>query len=157
MANQQQTDFVLLGGDLFHELRPTSETYYKTSKILNEQVFGPPPSKAHQKLIPVPILNEPQNKVDFETLNYPGANYLSDAHRVRMPIFSIHGNHDHPVGLEMHGCMDQLSVNNYINYFGKVTDIENIVVDPVLFVKGQTKIALYGIGNVKDTRLNLSL
>ena len=82
---------------------------------------------------------------------------MSAAHHVKMPIFSIHGNHDHPVGLELQGCMDQLSVNNYINYFGKVINIEKIVVDPILFVKGQTKIALYGIGNMKDLRLNLSL
>ena len=82
---------------------------------------------------------------------------MNAAFDVKMPIFTIHGNHDKPVGLEMHGSMDQLSVNNYINYFGKVRDIENIEVDPILLVKGQTKIALYGIGNMKDLRLNLAL
>ena len=52
--------------------------------------------------------------------------------------------------------MDQLSVNNYVNYFGKVTNVETIVVKPVLLVKGNTKLALYGIGHVRDERLNLA-
>ena len=73
-----------------------------------------------------------------------------------MPIFSIHGNHDHPVGLELFSSMDQLSCNSYINYFGKVHSVEEIVVEPVLLVKGKTKLALYGIGHIKDHRLNLA-
>ena len=69
-------------------------------------------------------LNTRTNSVSFKTINYPDANYLNKDHRVKMPIFSIHGNHDHPVGLELFSSMDQLSCNSYINYFGKVHDIE---------------------------------
>jgi double-strand break repair protein MRE11 len=43
-----------------------------------------------------------------------------------------------------------------VNYFGKVNNIEDIEVKPILFTKGQTKIALYGIGNMKDERLNMA-
>ncbi|TNV82300.1 hypothetical protein FGO68_gene4878 [Halteria grandinella] len=46
--------------------------------------------------------------------------------------------------------------NNYVNYFGKVTNIEDIEVVPILFQKGNTKVALYGIGNMKDERLNIA-
>ena len=40
LANQQKVDFVLLGGDLFHDHRPSASTYFKASKIFNEHVFG---------------------------------------------------------------------------------------------------------------------
>ncbi len=41
-ANNEDVDFVLLGGDLFHDNRPSATTYFKTSQILNEHVFGQP-------------------------------------------------------------------------------------------------------------------
>jgi double-strand break repair protein MRE11 len=49
-----------------------------------------------------------------------------------------------------------VQANNYVNYFGKVTNIEQIEVTPILFTKGTSKIALYGIGHMKDERLNLA-
>ena len=76
-------------------------------------------------------------------------------HKVRLPIFSIHGNHDCPSGLELQGALDQVCTNKYVNYFGKVDNIEEVAVEPILFAKGATKIALYGIGHIKDLRLNL--
>jgi double-strand break repair protein MRE11 len=71
-----------------------------------------------------------------------------------LPIFSIHGNHDDPIGLEMISTLDQVESNHYVNYFGKVKNIENIEVQPILFEKGNTRIALYGLGHMKDQRLN---
>ena len=32
--------------------------------------------------------------------------------------------------------------------------MEKIEVKPILFTKGKTKVALYGLGNMKDERLN---
>ena len=52
--------------------------------------------------------------------------------------------------------LDMLCVNNYVNYFGKVVNIEQIEVTPILFTKGQTKLALYGIGHMNDERLNMA-
>lgn len=75
---------------------------------------------------------------------------------VKLPIFIIHGNHDDPSGLEYLSNIDLMGSNNYVNYFGKVTNIEEIEVVPILFVKGKTKVALYGIGNMKDERLNIA-
>ena len=43
-----------------------------------------------------------------------------------------------------------------MNYFGKLKSVEEIEVVPVLLQKGNTKIALFGIGNMKDERLNLA-
>ena len=70
--------------------------------------------------------------------------------KIKLPIFIIHGNHDDPMGLEYLSAIDQLSVNNYLNYFGKIKSIEIIKVTPILFEKNGTKIALYGIGHIKD-------
>ncbi len=50
--------------------------------------------------------------------------------------------------------MDVLHVSNLINYFGKVKDIEKIEVSPLLLQKGETKLALYGIGSCRDERLH---
>ena len=92
----------------------------------------------------------------FDTFQYPGANYLNPSLSIRLPIFSIHGNHDDPSGLDMISSQDQLAINHYINYFGKVKNLEKIEVHPILFQKGKTKVALYGIGHIHDERLNLA-
>lgn len=147
IANKEEVDFVLLGGDLFHEARPSARTYFEASQIFNRHVFG---SASPGKMA------ASQNSVAFKTLNYPNANYMDKNHRIKMPIFSIHGNHDHPVGLELFSSMDQLGANSYINYFGKVTNIESIEVEPVLLTKRDTKLAIYGIGHIKDMRLNMA-
>ena len=81
---------------------------------------------------------------------------MNPALSIRLPIFTIHGNHDDPCGLEYFSNIDMVSSNNYVNYFGKITNIEEIVVDPILFYKNETKIALYGIGHLKDERLNIA-
>ncbi len=89
-------------------------------------------------------------------MEFPKANFYNPALSIKLPIFGIHGNHDDPSGVEMIGSLDKMSANNYINYFGKITNIEQIEVQPVLFQKGDTRIALYGIGNMKDERLNIA-
>jgi double-strand break repair protein MRE11 len=43
-----------------------------------------------------------------------------------------------------------------VNYFGKNPDFDNIVINPILMRKGSTKLAIYGLGNVRDERLNRS-
>ena len=45
-------------------------------------------------------------------------------------------------------------MSNLVNYFGKSNSIEEVTVNPVLFEKGETKIALYGLGNIRDERLH---
>merc|ERR1719189_665720 len=41
-----------------------------------------------------------------------------------------------------------------INYWGKVTDLKQIKVRPVLLRKGSVQVALYGLSHVKDERLH---
>lgn len=49
--------------------------------------------------------------------------------------------------------MDILSVANLVNYFGKSDNIDDITIYPILMRKGRTKVALYGLGNIRDERL----
>lgn len=49
--------------------------------------------------------------------------------------------------------MDLLSVAGLVNYFGKVKDVDNIQLSPILLSKGATKLALYGLGSIRDERL----
>lgn len=54
----------------------------------------------------------------------------------------------------MLSALDLLSVSNLINYFGRQDQVDNIQVSPVLLQKGETKVALYGMGSMRDERLN---
>lgn len=112
---------------------------------------------------------------------FPAVNYEDPNLNVAIPVFSIHGNHDDPQGVGPEGALsavDLLSVSGLMNYFGKVelpsaddvarkgstqapakgglSDV-GIRIRPVLLQKGQTKIALYGMGNIKDERMNFEL
>ena len=51
-------------------------------------------------------------------------------------------------------AMDILHISNFINYFGKITNIEEIEVSPLLLKKGNTCLALYGLGSCRDERLH---
>ncbi len=76
---------------------------------------------------------------------------------IDLPIFSIHGNHDDPTrdgGDEMLAALDLLAMGNLVNYFGRQDEVDKVVVSPVLIKKGETKVALYGMGSMRDERLN---
>ena len=70
-AVDKKCDFLLLGGDLYHEMKPSITTTDKVTSLLNEYVPGP------------------QN-IRFETQNYH-ANYMDGHLEVQLPIFMIHG------------------------------------------------------------------
>lgn len=87
----------------------------------------------------------------FQTVNFQDGNF-----NIAYPIFSIHGNHDDPGGEGGLSAMDLLHVSNFVNYFGKSKEVDNINIHPILIQKGNIKIALYGIGNIRDERLHRS-
>lgn len=89
-----------------------------------------------------------------------------------IPVFSIHGNHDDPSGVGIIGgkedvkveisdgpqegtysALDVLAVSGLLNYYGKTPEADKIEIKPVLLQKGRTKLALYGMSNVRDERL----
>jgi double-strand break repair protein MRE11 len=82
---------------------------------------------------------------------------IPNSQQVDLPIFAIHGNHDDPTrdgGTEMLSALDLLSVSNLINYFGRQDQVDDVNISPVLLQKGHTKVALYGMGSMRDERLN---
>jgi double-strand break repair protein MRE11 len=85
-------------------------------------------------------------------------NYEDEYYSIDLPVFSIHGNHDDPSrdggNSEMYAALDLLDVANLVNYFGKQEDTKDITVHPILLTKGTTNVALYGLGSMRDERLN---
>lgn len=161
LAKEYRCDMVLLAGDLFHHNRPSRRTLYKTMEIFKRYCMGP-------GSIQVQIVggsaedaaaaatgggNKKDNPFVRGYANYEDENYSID-----LPVFSIHGNHDDPSrdggNSELYAALDLLDVNNLVNYFGKQEDTKNIRIDPILLQKGTTRVALYGLGNMRDERLN---
>lgn len=71
-----------------------------------------------------------------------------------MPIFVIHGNHDDPSGDGNLSPIDILSTAGLVNYFGKTASVDDISIVPILLKKGDTRLALYGLGGIRDERLH---
>ena len=145
VAKDKRADFVLLAGDMFHENKPSRRTMHSTLSILSEHVFGTDPVFMQLLINPAEVLKKRQ------------VNFLNASLCVCLPIFSIHGNHDDPsregVG-EPLSAMDILSEANMVNYFGTAVEVDRVEVTPVLMRKGGTHIALYGLGAIRDERLN---
>mmetsp|Transcript_11767 Transcript_11767/g.23325 ORF Transcript_11767/g.23325 Transcript_11767/m.23325 type:complete len:979 (+) Transcript_11767:194-3130(+) len=156
LAKEYRCDMVLLAGDLFHENRPTRRTLIKTMDIFRRYCMGPGAIQVQVVSGSTSRKEDSKNhKSPFARgyVNYEDANYSVD-----LPVFSIHGNHDDPSrdggNSELFAALDLLDVANLVNYFGKQEDTQNIRVDPILLRKGNTKVALYGLGSMRDERLN---
>ena len=145
LAKLHKVDMILLGGDLFHHNKPSRRTLHKTMEIMRRYTMGHNPVK-------IQILSDQTRDFRSHCVNYEDEHYSVD-----LPIFSIHGNHDDPTrdgGNEMLAALDLLSVSNLVNYFGRNDQIDKVEVSPVLIQKGSTRVSLYGLGNLRDERLN---
>ncbi|KAK4752785.1 hypothetical protein SAY87_021583 [Trapa incisa] len=148
IAQKEQVDFLLLGGDLFHENKPSRSTLVKTIEILRRYCLNDNPVKFQV--------------VSDQTMNFQNifghVNYEDPHFNVGLPVFSIHGNHDDPAGVDNLSAIDILSACNLVNYFGKMvlggSGVGQITICPILIRKGSTAVALYGLGNIRDERLN---
>lgn len=108
--------------------------------------------------VQVQILQNNDADESKNSLAHGTANYEDESYSVDLPVFSIHGNHDDPSrdagSTELFAALDLLNVANLVNYFGKQTDSKDIRVDPICLKKGNTRVALYGLGSMRDERLN---
>lgn len=134
---------VLLGGDLFHENKPSRKSMYQVMRSLRMNCLGEKPCELE-------VLSDMSE-------NFQGAfnhvNYEDPDINISIPVFSIHGNHDDPSGEGHFAALDLLQVSGLVNYFGRTPETDNIQIKPVLLQKGNTKLALYGMSNVRDERL----
>lgn len=140
---RHNVDAMLLGGDLFHENKPSLNTLTRSMNLFSKYVLG-------DKDIPFRLLSDP--KVNFPKHPSPLANFQNPNLNVALPVFTIYGNHDDPVG--GYSAIDILSSAGLVNFFGHVENSDDIVVRPILLQKGTTKVAIYGMGNVRDERLH---
>lgn len=143
LAKEQDVDMVLLAGDLFHENKPSRKSMYQVMRALRLNCYGEKPCELEMLSDGSEAFQGAFNHVNYED---PDIN-------VAIPVFSIHGNHDDPTGEGHLAALDLLQMSGLVNYYGRTPESDNIQIKPVLLQKGQTKLALYGMSNVRDERL----
>lgn len=143
LAKERDVDMVLLAGDLFHENKPSRKSMYQVMRSLRMNCFGDKPCE-------IEMLSDASEQFagSFNHVNYEDPDI-----NVAIPVFSIHGNHDDPSGEGHLAALDILQMSGLLNYYGRIAESDNIQVKPVLLQKGSTKLALYGMSNVRDERL----
>ncbi len=99
------------------------------------------------------ILSDLTKSSDIYMGAFSHANYEDSDINVAIPVFSIHGNHDDPTGDGRLCALDLLQVAGLVNYFGRARENDSISITPILLQKGSSKLALYGLSNVRDERL----
>jgi double-strand break repair protein MRE11 len=134
---------ILLAGDLFHENKPSRKSMYQVMRSIRMNCFGDKPCELEMLSDASENFQGAFNHVNYEDLDM----------NVAIPIFSIHGNHDDPSGEGHLAALDLLQVSGLLNYYGRTPESDNIQIKPVLLQKGRTKLALYGMSNVRDERL----
>ncbi|XP_060016213.1 double-strand break repair protein MRE11 isoform X1 [Lagenorhynchus albirostris] len=144
LAQENDVDFILLGGDLFHENKPSRKTIHNCLELLRKYCMGDRP-------VQFEIISD--QSVNFGFSKFPWVNYEDSNLNISIPVFSIHGNHDDPTGADSLCALDILSCAGFVNHFGRSMSVEKIDISPVLLQKGSTKIALYGLGSIPDERL----
>ncbi|CAF9903788.1 MAG: hypothetical protein GOMPHAMPRED_000547 [Gomphillus americanus] len=143
IAKERDVDMVLLAGDLFHDNKPSRQSLFQVIRSLRINCLGPKPCQLE-------VLSDQSEAFEgyFNHVNYEDPDI-----NVAIPVFSIHGNHDDPTGDGQLAALDVLHETGLINYYGRIRDSATIDVRPVLIQKGRTKLALYGMSNVRDERL----
>ncbi|KAI0203030.1 double-strand break repair protein mus-23 [Astrocystis sublimbata] len=143
LARTEDVDMVLLAGDLFHDNKPSRLAMYHVMRSLRKNCLGMKPCELQ-------FLSD-ANEVFASAFGH--VNYEDPDINISIPVFSIHGNHDDPSGQGNYCSLDLLQVAGLLNYYGRTPKVDEIEAKPVLLQKGQTKLALYGISNVRDERM----
>jgi double-strand break repair protein MRE11 len=143
LAKERDVDMILLAGDLFHENKPSRKSMYQVMRSIRMNCFGDKPCELEMLSDASESFQGAFNHVNYEDMDM----------NIAIPIFSIHGNHDDPSGEGHLAALDLLQVSGLLNYYGRTPESDNIEIKPVLLQKGRTKLALYGMSNVRDERL----
>ncbi|GIY60226.1 double-strand break repair protein MRE11 [Caerostris extrusa] len=145
IAVDKEVDFILLGGDLFHENKPSRKVLHSCISLLRKYCMGDRP-------VQFEFLSDQSE--NFKHCAYPTVNFEDPNFNISLPVFSIHGNHDDPAGSGLYCSLDLLSATGLVNYFGKCTELDNVNISPLMLQKGKTKLCLYGLGSIRDERLH---
>ena len=172
---------VLLAGDLFHENKPSRKSMYQVMRSLRMNCYGEKPcelemlsdasetfpgceaARSQWKMRRVLIVFSGRSIISTtrtRTSTWPYPSLASMAtmmtHQEFVNTFTLHGRQL----MIAYGCqeghlaaLDLLQVSGLVNYYGRTPESDNIIVKPVLLQKGHTKLALYGMSNVRDERL----
>jgi double-strand break repair protein MRE11 len=143
LAKEHDVDMVLHAGDLFHENKPSRKSLYHVMRSIRQNCLGEKPCELE-------MLSDASE--NFGGI-FDHVNYEDEDINVAIPVFAIHGNHDDPSGEGSFSPLDLLQASGLVNYFGRTPEVDKIAVRPVLLQKGRTKLALYGLSNVRDERL----
>lgn len=130
-ASSERVDLILQGGDLFHDNRPSRNCLNRAVGLLKRYCIG----SERSGLRACPSLNSADRNIN-----------------VSIPVVAIHGNHDDPSGINMVSPIDILHSSGLVNYIGKSENVDRIDVHPLL-IEGDCRVAIYGLGHVKDRRL----
>lgn len=152
LAKEKQADCVLICGDLFHDSHPSKYTIYRAVEILKKYCVGDAPRRV-----------ECMDNGVFHTLR-GGSRQANTSEKesgpakIALPVFAIHGNHDEPSGYRGVAALDILAEAGLLNYFGSIDPMaRSIIIRPVVLVLGATKVNIYGVGAVRDERMNALL
>ena len=89
-AQLNDVDFILQGGDLFHENKPSRKVLLSTMEQMRRYCVGDRP--VHFRVVSSPEEN-------FAHCFFPVINFEDPNYNISIPVFMIHGNHDDPVGV----------------------------------------------------------
>lgn len=142
LAKTHDVDMIVQGGDLFHVSRPSKKALFHVIQALRANCLGDRPCELE-------LLSDPAAALRTgETVNYEDPNL-----NVAIPMFAISGNHDDATGEGLLSPLDVLAATGLVNYFGQVPLQDKLLISPLVFKKGTTKLSLYGINNLRDERL----
>ncbi|KAK1933098.1 DNA repair protein (mre11) family protein [Babesia divergens] len=151
LAKHLRVDAIFHSGDLFDDTHPSRNVMYRTMELLTRYCnIGQ--SEGSSEVLHVKIPKNARRNEEKRAMLLNDLNMVASNER-RIPFFVIHGNHDNPSSITDLSPIDLLDVANLITYIGAVSDLNCIECRPILLNKGQIKIALYGLGWVKDESL----
>ncbi|CDR96710.1 DNA repair protein (mre11) family protein, putative [Babesia bigemina] len=151
LAKHLCVDAIFHSGDLFDDSHPSRGVMYRAMELLRRYCRrgdGVGEGAASTLGIEIPKSCRPRNE-DQRRAALKGMDMPISRER-RIPFFVIHGNHDNPTAVNGLSPIDLLDVSGLVTFLGTANDMKKVELHPILISKENIKVALYGLGWVKD-------